>query len=99
VYGAKQCHFDADIDIARFGRLISGKGAKQTKFCYAVLFGKTLLVVAQNRQDVVTSQHDNLSFVPDIVIHPGRAFNGVGKPNDHSTPCAISLPFVVKSAW
>ena len=41
------CRIEAHIDIALLSCLITGKGAEQTNFRHAVLFGKTFLVVSQ----------------------------------------------------
>jgi len=59
-------NFDTNIDIALFGCLISGKGTEQTKFRYAVLFGKPFLIVSQDFQNVFTGQHNfSLESTPE----------------------------------
>jgi len=38
----------------------SGKGTEQTDFRYAVLFSKTFLIVPQELQNVLTSEHGSI---------------------------------------
>jgi len=48
---------ETDIDIALFGRFVSGEGTEETEFRYAVLFGESVLILSEDLQNVFTGPH------------------------------------------